>query len=82
MTELNNIQDEIDTIDSRVEDAKQEKAEAEGAISVHLKQLVSDHGIKNDAEAREFIEKGKDELSEIEKGVIGDFNELKERCGL
>ena len=82
MNEIANIQIEIDEIDSRIEIAKQEKSEADGAIKTYMKQLKDDHGLGTLSIAKAWIKEGEADLEEREKDIVSDFSELKDRCGL
>ena len=79
MSELEDIGFEISVIEDRIEQAKQDSAQSEGAISAHVERLQNDIGLTSEEEIEAFIDKGEKELAEEKQAIIEKFNVVKDK---
>ena len=77
--DIREIEDEILAMAEKEEAAKKQKAQSEGAIKIHMKQLKTDYGLKTIGEARVFVEAGIAALDEQKQSIIDDFESIKEK---
>jgi len=75
------IRDDIEFITTRIDEAKQQKSEGEGAIKAYKQQLKTIHGLKTVAAAKKFIESENDAISAKRDEIEEKFSELRSRCG-
>lgn len=80
MADIDDIEVQLAAMEDKVEEKKQEQAQAEGAIKAYNKQL-SDLGIKSEDEARMFVVEGRKELKADEMKIAADFKTLKRKFG-
>ena len=79
MSELEDIEFEISTIEDRIEQAKQDSAQSKGAISAHLERLRNDVGLTSTKEIKDFISKGEKELVKEEQAIIKNFEVIRDK---
>lgn len=79
MDEINRIEDEIDTIESDIEERKQAKAESEGAIKTYMKQLKDSYDIDSEEELDKFIADSKAEKNTLGKKIKSLYEDIVER---
>lgn len=83
MDEIDRIQDEVDAIESDIEERKKAKAQAEGAIKTYMKQLKDTYDIDSEEELGKFIEQANSEIQSLSikiKSLYKDIAEEYERA--
>jgi hypothetical protein len=79
ISDIEDIEYEISMMDEKEETAKENKAQSEGAIRIHMKQLKDKYNLKSVAEASEFVENGLDNLDEQKQEIIDSFESIRKR---
>ena len=79
ISDIEDIEDEISIMDEKEETAKKNKAQSEGAIKIHMKQLKDKYSLKSVAEASKFVENGLDDLDEQKQDIIDSFDSIRKR---
>jgi len=79
MSDMDDIEFEIGIIEDRIEQAKQDSAQAEGAINAHMERLGNDFGLASEKEIEVFISKGEKELADEELAITKSFTDIKDR---
>lgn len=77
MANIDEIMEELEEIRNSIQDAKQEKAECEGALSEQMKTLKS-FGVKTVAEGKEKLKILETKITTLEKKIEAGFEKLKE----
>jgi len=79
MSDMDDIEFEIGIMEDRIDQAKQDSAQAEGAINAHMERLKSDFGLASEKEIEVFINKGEKELAKEELAITKSFTDIKDR---
>jgi len=77
MLDIEEILAEIEQIKEVIQDAKQEKAECEGALAEQMKTLQS-FGLKNVSEGKKELKILTDKKDDLETKIRTNFTKLKE----
>jgi hypothetical protein len=77
MTDIDDILEEVKTIKQDIEDAKQEKAKAEGVLSEHMRTLKS-FGIKSIVDGNKKLKVFQKEIKVLESSIQEKFTQLEE----
>ncbi len=77
MTDINEILSELKDIKEDIDNAKQEKAKAEGVLSEHMRTLKS-LGIKSVVDGTKKLKVLKKEIEKLENDIQEKFTVLKE----
>ena len=75
--QIEEILEEVNSIQEDVTESKQEKAKAEGILSEHIKALKS-LCVKSEAEGNKKVPKVKKELEKLKELIISKFEKLSE----
>jgi len=78
MDELGDIEFEIGAVEDRIDQAKQDSAQAEGAINAHVERLQNDIGLTSEKEIEDYIDKGEKELAEEKQSIIESFKAVRD----
>lgn len=79
MTELEDVKDELETMESKIADAKEGKAGAEGAIKAYKQQLEKDFGLDSAEDAKLYVTEGRKESETEEAEIIEKSEKLREK---
>ena len=76
------IEQDLLRMKQKIDKAKTEKAQAEGALSQLHSRLETEFGIKDPAKAEARLDELEAEAAELEKKIQAQMKELEEKYGL
>ena len=76
------IDAELEAVEDKIAEAKQESSEAEGALKIHMKRLKDEFGLASLDAAEDEIESLNLQIEKEEAELLSEFDKLKDGMGL